>query len=86
MRTVRQEISVDAAVDFASQKWARGRDAWDAMIWALARDPSRGVAVSPSGNTRTLTLHGAASIYLPTVTVLYVFDANTVTVFDVHFS
>ena len=85
MKTVRQDSGIDAIVDFAAERWERGQDAWDAVVWALARDPGVGMPVTNSGRTRSFTLEGAKSIRLPTVTVLYVYDGDVITVFDVNF-
>jgi hypothetical protein len=85
MKTVRQEADVDHVVDFASQRWKRGRDAWDAILWDLARDPGVGKAITSSGRSRSFTLSGAISIDLPTVTVVYVIDGDMVTIIDANF-
>lgn len=85
MRTVRQEPEVDAIVDFAAERWTRGQDAWDAVTWALARDPEVGVPVTQSGRTRAFTLAGAVSVGLPTTTVIYILSDEFVTIVDAHF-
>jgi hypothetical protein len=85
MKTIRQEPEVDSVVDFAAERWTRGRDAWDAVLWGLARDPGAGSALTTSGRSRSFTLSGAISIGLPTVTVVYVIDGETVTVIDANF-
>src|SRR5271156_441527 len=86
MKRIRQEVGVDQVVDFAAERWTRGRDAWDAVLWALARDPGAGTALTRSGRSRSFTLSGAISIGLPTVTVVYVVDGDTVTIVDANFS
>lgn len=86
MRTVLEDLIVENTVDFARQKWRRGRDSWEALKWVLANDPEAGVFVGQSRLTRARTIHGARSISLPTVTALYTFDKDTVTIHDVHFT
>jgi hypothetical protein len=85
MKTVRQEIDIDAIVDFAAERWKRGQDAWDALVWAIARDPERGSPVTPSGRTRMMVLEGASSIGLPTVTAIYICGPHQIESVDAHF-
>ena len=73
MRTVVEQPRVSQSVDDAEDRWPRTRDAWDTVLWVLARGPEgAGSPLSESGATlRSFTLDGARSIGLPTVTVLY---------------
>jgi hypothetical protein len=84
MRSICEEPTVEAIVDFALQKWKRLDDGWQAMKWALARDPDSGAVIT--GRLRGRTLPGAKSIGLPTITVVYEFDERTVTIIDVEFN
>lgn len=49
----------------------RAGDAWNAITWVIAHDPTAGRAVTESGKTRLLIFDGARSIDMPTVKVTY---------------
>lgn len=85
MRTVREDISVSFALQEAEVRFSRAEFAWEAVTFALARDPLEGVAVTESGKTRSFTLEGAKSIDMPTVTVLYVVDDEYVDIKEAMF-
>lgn len=42
MRSIREEPDVQRAVDEACDRWERAQEAWDALTWVLARDPTIG--------------------------------------------
>jgi hypothetical protein len=71
MLTLIEQEEAKRAKDAACEKWARAEDAWEAITWAIARDPSLGEAVTESGKTRLLKYVGARSIKMPSVTVIY---------------
>ncbi len=85
MRTVVEQPRVSRALDDAKARWPRAHDAWDTVLWAIARDPETGNPVTESGATRAFTLDGARSIGLPTVTVLYEIRRFEVVVHDALF-
>lgn len=87
MRGVREDGPAADAVDDATARWARASDAWDAITWVLARDPEdvASKALAESGRLRAMTLEGARSIDLPTVTVVYEFDREYVTIREALF-
>jgi hypothetical protein len=85
VRDIFQEPSVSTAIDAARNRWQRAEDAWDALEWTMARDPEMGEALTESGNTRSLTLDGARSIDLPTVTAVYELENSRITVTAVQF-
>ena len=81
MRGIREEESARKAVDAAYSRWAMTDDAWQAVTWALARDPySAGPALSESGLVRTFVFEGARFIGLPTVRVIYVIEPAEVSI------
>lgn len=81
MRDVREETAVQKAVDAAYLRWPRTDEAWEAVTWALARDPySAGPAISESGLVRTFVFDGARSIGMPTVRAVYVIEPAVVIV------
>lgn len=84
-RDVFEDEAVRVVVDEACERWARADDVWQAVTWAVARDPTVGVQLSESGNARSLTLDGARSIDAPTVTIVYTFDEHSVTIHRARF-
>ena len=85
MRTVREDAAVHQALDAALDRWPRAEDAWDAVTWALARDPTVGKALNETGTIRSVVFDGAGSIGLPSLDVIYEFDEQLVSVRDVRF-
>lgn len=85
MRTVVEQPGVSRAIDGAREHWKRAQDAWDTVLWIIARDPETGIPLTESGATRSFTLDGARSIGLPTVTVLYEIQLFEVIVHDAKF-
>jgi len=85
MRTVVEQSLVSRAIDDAKEHWPRAEDAWNTIVWVLARDPETGRPVTESGRTRSYTLDGARSIGMPTVTVLYEIQIFEVLVHDARF-
>jgi hypothetical protein len=66
-----EQPGVTEAVEGADSKWKRASDAWNAVTWVIAHDPTAGKAVTANGKTRLLILDGARSIDMPTVKVTY---------------
>lgn len=85
MRDVAEEIQVQRAVDDACDRWPRAAEAWEALTWALARDPEHGTALNERGDRRAVTLEGARSIGLPTLTAVYRVEVRRVVVERVRF-
>lgn len=86
VRDVREERTVEKDVNAAYLRWPRTEEAWEAVTWALARDPfSAGPAISESGLVRSLVFEGARSIGMPTVRVVYVIEPAVVVVKAVMF-
>jgi hypothetical protein len=55
------------------------------IFWAIARDPTLGIPITDSGNTRSFTFEGARSIDLPTVIVLYEVTPIAIVIRDAKF-
>jgi hypothetical protein len=86
MRDVREERAVEKEVNAAYLRWPRAEEAWQAITWALARDPfSAGPPIGESGLTRSLVFEGARSIGMPTVRIVYVIEPAAVIVRAVEF-
>lgn len=86
MLAVREEPGVQDAVDAARLHWPRAQDAWDIIVWTIARDPGAGTAIVESGRTRVLESVGARSIGLPSVWLLYGVEPTIITVYEVRFT
>ena len=80
MRTVRQDLSVDADLEDACQRWTRTQDAWDMIFWVLAHDPTRGSPVTEGGSARSFVFDGSWAHDMPTIQVLYVIEDPYVTI------
>lgn len=85
MHTVREERAAHEAVNDALEQWDRAADAWDAVTWAVARDPEVGEPLTESGLTRSFTFQGAVSIDMPTVTVVYEIQTEYIVIHNAHF-
>lgn len=86
MREVREERNVEKEVNAAYLRWPRTDEAWDAVTWALARDPySAGPAISESGLVRTFVFEGARAYGMPTVRAVYVVEPAVVVIRAVVF-
>ena len=85
MYSVIEDSLVSRAVDNAKLRWSRADDAWDTVVWVLARDPTLGIPITESGNSRSFSVEGARSIDLPTVTVVYEMTPLAVEVRDAKF-
>jgi hypothetical protein len=83
---VREEPAAQKAVDDAHARWPRADEAWQAVTWALARDPyGAGPAVTESGKTRQFVFDGARSIGMPSVRLVYVIELMCVVVHEARF-
>lgn len=71
MLEIVEEAQVTEAVHQARQRWARAYEQWEAVTWAIARDPEFGSPLTESGRTRLAVIQGARSIDLPTVELVY---------------
>ncbi len=86
MRDVREEPDVQRAVDAAYMRWSCTEEAWEAVTWALSRDPfSAGPAIGESGLVRAFVFDGARAIHLPTVRGVYTIEPAVVVVRAVVF-
>ena len=58
MRTIREEVAAQRAVDAACERWAGADEAWSVVTWVLARDPTVGRPLREGGNVRTSPCKG----------------------------
>jgi hypothetical protein len=80
MRTVRQDLSVDPDLEDACLRWVRTQDAWDMIVWVLARDPTAGEPTTEGGSARSLVFDGSWAHDMPTIQILYVIEGPYVTI------
>jgi hypothetical protein len=59
MRTVRQDLVVDDALEDACVRWSRAEDAWDMINWVLAHDPTAGDPAKEGSLARSLVFDGS---------------------------
>ena len=69
----------------AIDKWSDAERAWEAIEWALARDPFVGVPFTESGNVRGFVYDGARSIDQPDVEVVYEITKDEIIVRSAEF-
>jgi hypothetical protein len=86
MRTVREDREVEDALEEACLQWSRTQEAWDAICWALARDPTCGDPITEAGQARSFVFEGSWAHDMPTITVLYVVEEPYVTIRRARFT
>jgi hypothetical protein len=86
MRTVREDLEVELALEEACSKWSRTQEAWDVVTWVLAHDPTRGDPLTESGLARTFVYEGSWAHDMPTITILYVIEEPYVTIRRARFT
>lgn len=86
MLEIVEEPRVTEALHEAEARWARARDQWEAVTWAVARDPEFGSPLTESGRTRLAVIHGARSIDLPTIELVYEIAPPWIVAHSVSFS
>ena len=70
----------------AYRRWARANEAWEAVTWAIARDPyGAGPPLTESGKTRQLVFEGARSIGMPSIRIVYVVEPTCVIIHEASF-
>jgi hypothetical protein len=86
VRGVREETRVTERLAWACEKWPRAEQAWDAITWALARDPDIGRPLSESGDIRHVVWRGAKSIGMPEIAVTYRISTQFIEILDADFA
>ena len=86
MRTVRDDLEVELAVDDACERWSRAREAWEVVHWVLAHDPTRGDPITEGGQARSFVYVGSWAHDMPTITVLYVIEEPYITIRRARFT
>ena len=85
MRTVVELAAVMAAVDDAPPRWQQADDAWAAVTWVLAHDPSAGVPLVEGGQFRALVYVGSRVHDMPTIYVLYEITSQEIVICQADF-
>ena len=88
MRGIREDSPATEAYEAALERWKRADDVWQGVTWTLARDPETpdSVPLNEGGTVRAYTSEGARSIDMPTLTVLYQFDNEYITIREALFA
>ena len=86
MYTVREDLQVETALEEASEKWSRAREAWEVVVWVLARDPTCGSPLAEGGQARTFVYEGSWAHDMPTIGVLYVIEYPYITIRAARFA
>jgi hypothetical protein len=73
------------AYNDAVDRWLRAADAWEAATWVVARNPDVGRPLDTIGTLRALTLEGARSIDLPTLTIVYEIQPDLIVIRNARF-
>lgn len=86
-RDIREDSPVAEALDDAMDRWPRTLDAWEALTWNLAHDPEdQSVPLTECGTIRALVVQGARSNGWPTITVVYTYNDDYVTIRAARFT
>ena len=84
LRTIVEEPWISAEVDSAAVRFERGEEAFNAIQWAIARDPKNGTPLN-GNSVFEWVIQGAGSIGLPTVAVVYTVTENEIIIKAVRF-
>ena len=85
MRAVVESQHVMAAVDDASERWTRADDAWQAVTWALSKDPTVGLPLAEGGHMRSLVFDGSRAHDMPTIDVVYEITTEQIVIHEARF-
>lgn len=66
-----EEDDARRAYGAACLKWKNADRAWDTITYVVLHDQYAGTPLSESGGIRALSLEGARSIDMPTLTIVY---------------
>jgi len=80
LRDIRYETEAQQACDDASERWLRADEQISLLEWIVVRDPTEGFALTESGKTRALTIHGMITNSAPTVTFVYEIEPHLICV------
>ena len=85
-RTVIEEPSASASIDRLSKAHERFADQWEGFKWLVAREPESVSMHKRVGNTVFRLAHraGDKSCGLVEIAVVYTYDDDTVTIYDVQ--
>ena len=88
MLGIREDTAATEAYEMAIERWARADDAWQGVTWTLAHAPDTpdSVPLNEAGTVRAYTSDGARSIDMPTLTVVYSFDDEYLSIHEARFT
>jgi hypothetical protein len=85
LRDVRLESRVSEAVDEAILKWPSVERAWETVEYILCHDPANWYPLDEAGKMRAFVFHGARSIPMPDIILIYSMTDELVWVYDAQF-
>lgn len=86
MRTIVEEKWSSDALAQARETWSGADFAWEVVTWFVMRAPEDGDRISMTAPVFGRTVHGAKSIGMPTITILYRVEEFRIVVFDILFA
>ena len=86
MLSIVEETRVSDALHDACLKWPRADEAWDAVTWALMRDPTVGRPLIEGGALRLTIWAGAKSIGMPDIRITYRITEVSIEILDAVFT
>ncbi|MGS4886363.1 hypothetical protein [Roseibium sp. MB-4] len=87
MLEIVEDSAAQSALDEAQELWGGCAIAWEAVTWAISRDPKcAGEALNEAGTLFALEYPGAMSNKQPTIYVLYEVERHRVIIRDAKFS
>lgn len=66
-----EESAASDALDEASLTWPKALAAWEAVTWAIMKNPECGFALNEAGTVRSVQYHGSVEQQEPDITILY---------------
>lgn len=81
-----EEPRVSEALHDACIKWSRTDEAWEAVTWALMRDPTNGQPLVEGGDLRLTIWAGAKSIGMPDIRIIYRITETAIEILDAEFA
>lgn len=81
--TLVEDDAVCRKVDELSDRHPRFREAYEALKWELARDPAIGFQLPSMRGMFVHKQQGEPFLTLPSITVLYEFDLNRITIHSI---
>lgn len=83
LRTICENKLVSQTIDEAIKQFPRVEEAFDGLKWRLSREPEKGVKLLSTNPGKYLFKTIPSENNIQSITVLYEFDNNNVTILDI---